>query len=122
MSQQKALVNIEKSEKSQMDLLRLQLERTRQVNSALWARVNHGSVTRTDDGSVSVATPEQHLASLEAENEDLRNRCRHLEQTLAEVQHTNSELWKRVDHAEQSTIYFTRRKIGAMLRRAGLRK
>lgn len=102
-------------------LVQLQLERTREVNSALWARINNGSVSRSEDGNVSVPTPKQRLNSLESENQVLRERCKHLEQTLAEVQHTNGELWKRVDHAERSTAYQTRRKIGALLRKAGLR-
>ncbi|MEM5469136.1 hypothetical protein [Celeribacter marinus] len=98
----------------------LQLERTRRVNSALWARVNHAHVSKTEDGKLTVNDKDRQLVLLDVENQDLRDQIASLERRLEEMSHTTSELWKRVHHAERRAGVTVRRVAGRILRKIGL--
>nr|WP_321506854.1 hypothetical protein [uncultured Celeribacter sp.] len=102
-------------------VLRTQLHRTRQVNAALWARLNHGAVFLGEDGQARTRDATSMQAVLEAENAQYRDQIAHLERRCRELGQTNAELWKRVHNAEARLALPLRRRVGQWLRRHGLR-
>lgn len=110
------------SQAETLRITKLQLARTRRVNSALWARVNFGALRRDENGQMISNDAENRLALLESENIELTRQLEDLSQKFEDVSRTNAELWKRVHYAEARAGLPLRRMAGKVLRRVGLRR
>lgn len=104
----------------QMQILKTQLQRTREINTSLWAKVNHGVLSQDEDGNSVVNDETAQLVWLKAENVELAKQISDIETRYADQVQTNSELWKRVHYAEARAGVSLRRRAGKILRKIGM--